>query len=224
MNGSQLLNATFPNVGIYDVTMTVTSVYGCVYDTIINSIIEVTPDPIANFNFSNNPTTWFETTVQTFDSSIGDVVNWQWICQDAQSVSSNGNSATLIFPEGIAGVYPVSLVVTTPEGCIDSTTIDLSIIPDVIMYIPNSFTPDGDEHNQTWKFYIEGIDYLNFKVEIFNRWGQLIWESNDARAEWDGTYNNNKIVKEGIYTWKISYKELNTDGRKLHTGYINVLR
>jgi gliding motility-associated-like protein len=154
---------------------------------------------------------------------MGNVVNWQWLCPDALSVSTNGNNATLVFTEGIAGIYPVSLIVTTDEGCIDTTTIDLNIIPDVIMYVPNSFTPDGDEHNQTWKFYIEGIDFMNFKVEIFNRWGELMWESFDAKAEWDGTFNNQK-VPQGSYTWKMSYKELNSDGRQQHVGYINLLK
>jgi len=221
--GAQLLNATFPNVGFYGVTMTVTSIYGCIYDTVIPTLIEVTPVPNAYFNFSKNPTTWFETTVQAFDNSIGNVVNWQWLCPDALSVSTNTSNSTLVFPEGIAGVYPVTLIVTTDEGCIDTTTIDLNIVPDVIMYIPNSFTPDGDEHNQTWKFYIEGIDFMNFKVEIFNRWGELMWESYNAKEEWDGTFKNQK-VPQGTYTWKITYKELNTDGRQQHVGFINILK
>jgi gliding motility-associated-like protein len=113
--------------------------------------------------------------------------------------------------------------VTTDEGCLDTTTIDLNIVPDVIMYIPNSFTPDGDEHNQTWKFYIEGIDLMNFKVEIFNRWGELMWESYNAREEWDGTFKNQK-VPQGTYTWKMTYKELNSDGRQQHVGFINILK
>jgi gliding motility-associated-like protein len=223
LSGAQSLNATFPTVGVYGVTMTVTSIYGCVYDTVIPILIEVIPIPTASFNFSKNPATWFETTVQAFDNSVGDVVNWQWLCSDALSVGANGNSASLVFAEGVAGTYPVTLIVATEEGCIDTTTINLNIIPDVIMYVPNSFTPDGDEHNQTWKFYIEGIDFMNFKVEILNRWGELIWESNDARAEWDGTFNNQK-VQQGSYIWKISYKEFNSDGRKQYSGYINVLK
>jgi len=223
VNGAQSLNATFPNVAAYGVTMTVTSIYGCVYDTIISSIIEVTPVPNAYFTFSKNPATWFETTVQTFDNSIGDVINWQWSCPDAISVSSDGDNASFTFAEGIAGIYPVSLIVTTPEGCIDTTILDISIVPDIILYVPNSFTPDGDEHNQTWKFYIEGIDIMNFKLEIFNRWGELMWESYDPRAEWDGTFKSRK-VPQGSYTWKMTFKELNSDGRKQHVGYINVLK
>jgi gliding motility-associated-like protein len=223
LSGSQPLNATFPNVGQYGVTMTVTSIYGCVYDTVIPSLIEVTPVPNAFFNFSKNPATWFETTIQVFDNSMGNVVNWQWVCSDALSVSTNGTNATLVFAEGVTGIYPVSLIVITDEGCIDTTVINVNIIPDVIMYVPNSFTPDDDEHNQTWKFYIEGIDFMNFKVEIFDRWGELIWESYDAKSEWDGTFKNQK-VPQGSYTWKMSYKELNSDGRQQHVGYINVLK
>jgi gliding motility-associated-like protein len=91
------------------------------------------------------------------------------------------------------------------------------------MYVPNSFTPDDDEHNQQWLYYIEGVDFENFQVEIFNRWGEVIWVSQDAKEPWSGNYNGTR-VQPGTYIWRISYKEKDSDGRKYHTGYINVLR
>ena len=93
----------------------------------------------------------------------------------------------------------------------------------VLLYVPNTFTPDNDEHNQTWKFHIEGIDIMNFRVEIFNRWGEKIWESNDPFVEWDGTYGGYKVQK-GTYTWKMTYKEKNSDGRTTKMGTLNVLK
>lgn len=221
--GSSDLNATFPNVGIYDVIMTTTSIYGCVYEDTIPAIIEVTPLPTANFTLSKNPLTWFETSVLTSDVSSGEIANWSWSSPDAISVGSNGSNASFVYPEGVEGIYPITLVVTTLEGCMDTVTIDVNVVSDVLMYVPNSFTPDGDEHNQSWKIYMNGIDFQNFTLEIYNRWGEMIWESHDVDATWDGTYGNKK-VQQGTYFWKLSYKEKNSDGRTFKTGYLNLLK
>jgi gliding motility-associated-like protein len=115
------------------------------------------------------------------------------------------------------------LIVTDSEGCIDSSILTMEIVPDIIFYTPNSFTPDDDEHNQSWIFYIEGIDFANFSLEIYNRWGEVIWQTNDAKASWDGYYNGS-IVQAGSYVWKASYKALDNDDKKERTGLINVIR
>ena len=129
----------------------------------------------------------------------------------------------ITYPEGVSGTYSITLIATTNEGCSDTTTLEVEIVPDIIFYAPNSFTPDDDEHNQTWTIFVEGIDEQNFTLEIFNKWGETIWETHDIKAEWDGTYHKG-VVPEGTYIWRAMYKELENDGRKIHTGYVNVIR
>ena len=205
LNGSEDVTVTFPNVGVYDVQMSVTSNFGCVYTTTINNIVEVTPVPTADFTISKNPATWFETTIQTSDISQGNIINWVWTSAGAETIANNGGGAILTYPEGQVGTYPITLTVTTGEGCSDSITLEIDIVPDIILYVPNSFTPDDDEHNQTWLIHVEGIDLENFKLEIFNRWGEIIWESCDAKERWNATYNGSP-VQAGTYMWRISYK------------------
>jgi gliding motility-associated-like protein len=129
----------------------------------------------------------------------------------------------ITYPVGVSVEYPITLIATTGEGCSDTTTLEISIVPDIIFYAPNAFTPDNDEHNQTWSITVEGIDYQNFNLQIFNKGGETIWETKDIKAEWDGTYGTS-VVTEGTYIWRAIYKELENDGRKIHTGYINVIR
>jgi gliding motility-associated-like protein len=179
--------------------------------------------PVADFTIAKNPVTWFETTVQTSDNSIGAINQWEWISPGAVSIANGTPTGVIVYPEGVTGIYPITLIVTSQLGCSDSITLNVEIVPDVLLYVPNTFTPDDDEHNQQWSFYIEGIDFENFQVEIFNRWGEVIWVSKDAKAKWDGFYNG-ALVQSGTYMWEISYKERDSDGRKFHTGYINVLR
>ena len=223
IQGNQGLSNGFPIPGNYSVNINTTSIYGCQYDTTINDIIVVVDAPVADFTIAKNPVTWFETTVQTSDNSIGAINQWEWISPGAVSIANGTPTGVIVYPEGVTGIYPITLIVTSQLGCSDSITLNVEIVPDVLLYVPNTFTPDDDEHNQQWSFYIEGIDFENFQVEIFNRWGEVIWVSKDAKAKWDGFYNG-ALVQSGTYMWEISYKERDSDGRKFHTGYINVLR
>src|SRR5690606_39434278 len=68
----------------------------------------------------------------------------------------------------------------------------------------------GDEFNQTWKISLKGTDVFGFNLQIFNRWGEPIWESNDPSIGWDGTYNG-KVVPTGTYVWRASMKNKNDD-------------
>jgi gliding motility-associated-like protein len=203
--------------------MTVTSIYGCVVTETFTNIIQVDPVPDASFLLTKNPVSWFEPITIANDNSTGDISSWQWFSQDAVNYDPTGTSSTFTFPEGQTGIYPIRLIVSSPQGCRDTAIVDLIVASEVLLYVPNTFTPDNDEHNQTWKFHIEGIDIMNFRVEIFNRWGEKIWESNDPFVEWDGTYGGYKVQK-GTYTWKMTYKEKNSDGRTTKMGTLNVLK
>lgn len=207
----------------YSAEMTVTSIYGCVYSKSFPNLIEVKPLPIADFTFSSNPATFFETTIQLQDRSSVDVIDWDWTSIGSSPSYSQSENPVFTFPEGEVGNYPVTLVVTTEHGCSDTVTIIMHIVQDIIFYAPNTFTPDGDENNQSWGIFVEGIDIYNFDLFIFNRWGEMIWESHDPKAKWDGTYNG-QIVPNGTYVWKASAKDGLNDGKHEFNGYINVLR
>ncbi len=214
---------TFGTQGAYSVDLTVTSIHGCVYTANQPSIVNVIANPIAEFNFSANPTTIFETQLDLQDKSSGNVVSWEWYSPFSVPSTSTDNNPSFKFPDGIVATYPVQLIVTTPEGCIDTVENILSVMPDVIFFAPNAFTPDGDEHNQTWKFVVQGIDVYDFNLLIFNRWGEIIWETNDVNAEWDGTYKG-EIIQAGAYTWVSRVKDFNTDKKREFNGSINIIR
>lgn len=209
--------------GFHTVTMTITSIYGCVYsDTLVN-IIEVKPIPTADFNFSNNPATFFETSIRFQDASSSDVIYWSWYSPGSVPMTSNDPSPTVTFPEGIAGTYPVYLYVETALGCSDSIMYVMSVIEDIIFYAPNAFTPNGDDNNQTWKPIINGIDIYAFELLIYNRWGELIWENHDPSQGWDGTYGG-KLVPTGAYSWVARVKKPQNDGKETFSGTINILK
>jgi gliding motility-associated-like protein len=95
----------------------------------------------------------------------------------------------------------------------------------LIYYVPNTFTPDQDEFNQTWApIFTSGFDPFEFHLSIYNRWGELIWESFNPNASWDGTYGNHTAVKEGTYTWEIVFVTKTKEDKQKLTGTLNVLR
>ena len=213
----------YDSVGVWDIIMSVTSDYGCVYTQTFTDIVETKPLPTAQFNISPNPTTFFEVTVMVQDQSYSNIVDWWWYAPDATPTLSITNNPTFTFPEGIVGQYPIYLVVTDNLGCTDTTSRIITVISDVLSFIPNSFTPDGDEFNQGWGFNFNGIDETGFSLLIFNRWGEIIWETHDSHEKWDGTYNG-MIAPQGMYVWKSTFGVINTDERRTINGTVNVIR
>ena len=214
---------TIAQPGDYDLSVIITSIHGCIYNGFFDDLLTVTPMPSANFTLSKNPVTWFETTVQTNDISSGNIAQYNWASPGSTQITSNGSSAIISYPEGVMATYPIMLTVTTVDGCSDSITIDIEVVSDVIFYAPTAFTPDDDEHNQVWSFYIEGIDNENFHLAIYNRWGEVIWETHDPKGYWDGYYNGVK-VQPGTYIWRAWYKDKDSDGKTNKTGMIHVIR
>lgn len=222
-NGVDSCSHYFDILGYHSVTMTVTSIYGCVYtDTMVN-LIEVKDSPDAEFSFSSNPTTIFETSILMQNASSSDVVMWNWYSPGSSPSYSSSESPNFTFPEGVVGEYPVQLIVETARGCIDTVEYIMHVLPDILFYAPNAFTPDGDEFNQSWKPVIEGIDEQDYEILIFNRWGELIWESHDINVGWDGTYNG-KRVPQGSYSWVAKVKSSYNDDKKTFSGSITILK
>jgi gliding motility-associated-like protein len=213
----------YDSVGVWDITMEVTSDYGCVYSQTFNDIVETKPLPTAQFNISPNPTTFFEVSVMIQDQSYSNIVDWYWYAPDASPITSNYETPTFNFPEGITGQYPVYLTVIDNLGCSDTTSRILTVNSDVLSFIPNTFTPDGNEFNQDWGFNFAGIEEQGFNLYIFNRWGEIIWECHNPKESWDGTYKG-LIVPQGMYMWKADFGVINTDERRSITGYVNVIR
>ena len=105
----------------------------------------------------------------------------------------------------------------------DSITKYVSIVNDVLLFAPNTFTPDDDEFNQNWKIFISGIDIYDFDLFLFNRWGEVVWESHDPSVGWDGTYMG-QMVQEGTYTWTIRCTDLLNDKKYTFEGHVSVIR
>lgn len=129
------------------------------------------------------------------------------------------------------GVTEFIVIGSSTGGCIGTDTVIVTVIDDcenedeVVFWVPNTFTPDNDQFNQSFNIvFYSGYDPFSFELTLYNRWGELIWESHDANVGWDGTYNNGMKVPDGVYTWKVRFKRIQNDLKETFHGHVNVLR
>jgi gliding motility-associated-like protein len=96
--------------------------------------------------------------------------------------------------------------------------------PGVIYWVPNCFTPDGNEQNQLFgPVMTEGYDINGFKFLIFNRWGNIVWESEDPNGKWDGTFQG-KLCADGVYIWTLVFNVFGNDDKISDHGHLTIIR
>ena len=158
-----------------------------------------------------------------FTNTSTGATSYSWDFGDGQT--SNEENPSHIY-SGINSNILATLTVFSSLGCTNSISVVISYKEETIFYIPNTFTPDEDEFNQTWgPVFSKGFDEFNFNLYVYNRWGEVVWESKDAKGRWDGTYGKRGLkCPQGTYTWRIDYKPLETDEKLTITGQVNLLR
>lgn len=223
INATDPFEHTYTQPGLYTVTITLVNANGCEYSHTYPDLVQALNHPNANFFVNPDNVSMLEPTVNLYSSSSGDVVSWNWTINQGEPSSANTENVTQVqYPVDQPGLYPVTLEVANAVGCTDTIQKYVTVINDVVLYAPNTFTPDDDEHNQNWEFHISGIDIYDFEITIFNRWGELIWESHDPSIGWDGTYNG-KIVQTGTYTWFMRCADEINDKKYTFQGHINIV-
>lgn len=180
---------SYSDAGDYDVKLIVSKTDNC-NDTIIKSIT-IKPSPIVDLGD--------DFIAPACSSIIFDAYNpgslFLWSTEeDTQTIELDIlNRDTTIW------------VVVNKDGCLASDTINIEVEPvQIELFFPNAFTPNGDGSNDLFIAIGETDDVSFFNMTIFNRWGQLVFETNDAREAWDGNYQG-KPSPLGVYVYKYNY-------------------
>ncbi|MCR9173397.1 MAG: gliding motility-associated C-terminal domain-containing protein [bacterium] len=223
---SPVVQEISPGVAIVDpvssTTYAVTGTDGLGCSASISGTVGVLALPFANFIASDQELDLFLSTQVFFSNQSENSSSYQWYFGDGTSsveinpIHEYSNFST--------GDYQVELVAFNDLGCSDTTSQWIRVTEGIVFFVPNSFTPNADEFNALFMASFAGdFDEHNYKLEVFNRWGQIVFESKDVYEGWDGTFNN-LPVPDGTYTWSIQYKRKNSDERQLLYGHVNVLR
>ena len=226
INGCNI-NEVFTTSGCYTINLEVETVNGCIDELTLIDYICIEDYPVANFTFTPDELSSFAKEAEFTNTSTG-ATTYEWNFGDGSFSTDSDPIHIYNIDEEITEIsFDIELFAFSNLGCMDSITKTLTYIEDLIYYVPNTFTPDGNQYNETFKpIFTSGFDPLNYKLQIYNRWGELIFESNNAEIGWDGTYGTKQtgIVQEGVYVWKIGFKTLRNDERIVEVGSVNLLR
>ena len=219
-NGQSSTIYTYQPLISESLTIIGTTTFGCTDTTQVAVIVH--PNPIADFILDRNLLTSDDPTITISNLSSGNLVNL-WDFGDGNQLVNNLNSIEYFYPFS-EGDYLIKLTVSSIDGCMDSTEQLIQIKGDVIYYVPNCFTPDGDEFNNSFlPIFTSGFDPMNYELTIYNRWGEIVFVSENHLTAWNGSYNN-MICPDGIYSYIIKYKIPDLDLFKYISGQINLIR
>ncbi len=189
------------NAGVYTVKLTVTTTDGCTNTIIMTSYIDVFPNPVAIFGATPQPTTILNPTIVFTDSSLN-ASSWNWSFGDLLNSTSTLQNPTFTYTDPTC--YQVVLAVASSNGCVDTTSENICIGPDASIYIPNAFTPNGDGINDVFSPVGLGLDPDHFQMWIFDRWGNMIYYTQDLNKGWDGkVQGSSNPCQIDTYVWKI---------------------
>lgn len=179
----------------YNISLTVTSANGCVSDIFRPNYITVYPKPDALFSVDEDVKNIIKPQFEFTDLSSENVTIWDWDFGDGSYSSDQDPTHTY---QDI-GSYPVTLIVETQYGCLDTIAYRVKVEPIFTFYIPNSFTPDANDIND--EFFGQGEGYVSYEMWIYDRWGEEIFYSESDDYHWDGTYRGQQ-VQQGTYIYR----------------------
>lgn len=198
---------TSPGSNTY--VFTVTDNFGCTYS---DSIVVSASGPLAHYQVVPFSPQGVGAIAQFTDTSVPNgttITGWSWDFGNGMPGSTEQNPA-VVFNE--PGTYPVTLTITSADGCTSSVTYNYVIIPSDVI-IPNVFTPDGDEYNEALEF--QNAQFFNNNLlHVYNRWGQMIYENTNYKNTW-----RPRDIPEGTYYYVFAM----ADGRKW-AGHVTLLR
>ena len=152
------------------------------------------------FMLSNDPVNFYDNSFTDPNYNI-DLISWEWDFGDG--VISNDQNPSHIYD--YPGLYYVWLTVEDENGCTHKTMKTINVLEEFFSYSPNAFSPNGDGINDTFQPILTDIDFNTYELNIFNRWGDIIFKTDNYSKSWDGTFNGEPMIG-GVYTYKINYK------------------
>ena len=211
----------FSPSGTYDYTLTIKTTSQCVDSSQIISVssITVNPSPVASFTATPILTTIFDPDVFFSNLSLTpDIISWSYNFDDG----TGSSDVSPIHTYTMWGDYYVTQTITNSYACPNTTTLLIRVLPEFRFWIPNAFTPGNkDNLNDVFKPIVFGVEDYTFM--IFDRWGELIYKTNDTNAGWDGNYKGDSCTDD-VYIWKCKFKNIVSQELESHVGHVVLVR
>ena len=140
---------------------------------------------------------------------------WSW-------TFGNGNTSNIQFPYNqylVPGSYVVTLIAANTVGCVDTVSDTVYVTEGI--YVPNVFTPNNDGQNDVFHISAGGME--TYDIEIFNRWGEKVFESNSPNTDWDGRSMTGVLESDGAYYYIIKATDYHNKSFNID-GYVQLIR
>lgn len=204
--------------GAYTVTIT-DNTSGCA----ITRDAEVPGFAFINARFSLTPNQdcieYLNPQISVLDNSTGASKGYWDLGDGTQKPYQPGANVQHTYAD--TGQFVIGLYLENTGGCRDSAFVTICVEPANTLFVPNAFTPNGDGKNETFK--AKGIGVVDFRMMVFNRWGEKLFESNSMDIGWDGTVNGEKVMND-VYTYLIAYRDITSPRLKYKKGVVAVVR
>jgi PKD repeat protein len=198
----------FSTPGTFNVTLNITSLFGCKTTVEFPSQIHVFPKPTAQFTWNPDFASIIEPVV-SFSNLTANGSSYIWSFGDGDSSSLKNPVHRYLFP----GTYPVQLIAISSLGCIDTANYPFAVQEEFTLFAPTAFSPDFDEINDYFYIMAHGIKSEDFYLAVYTRWSEIIWETTsfdqitEKSEKWDGRVHNKSVAPVGSYTWFIRFKD-----------------
>ncbi len=205
--------------GTYSVSVEITSPIGCTVSRRFNGLIQVQKGPDADFTFSPEEPTLYQSTVQFTNLTTG-AVGYFW--DFGMAGISFETNPSFMFKD--TGLYNVILQATSSNGCTDTISKLIDVVPVAEIFYPNAFTPDGNGRNDI--FIGVGTSSLinDYQLIIFDRWGKEVFTTTDPELGWNGKLQNSGMdLPGGVYMYLATYR-IPRGERKESRGYATLVR
>lgn len=209
----------FTDEGHYDLRLVATTNHGCSTDSLSPLAVLIHPRPDAGFILREDEVYMISPTIQFENTSSEDVTQWWYQFGD-------GNLSS--YPDGqhtydMWGNYMITQIVTNTFGCKDTAFRSVDVSQQLLVYIPNAFTPDGNGNNDVFKPSLHGSEVLEYEFMIYDRWGKIVFLTTDTEGCWDGSVNGTP-AQDGIYNWTMKIRSKDQPVLDVQQGVVTLLR
>lgn len=209
----------YEDAGVFSVSLDITSPIGCKTDTFFPDLIKVRPSPKAGFTIDPPIASNLTPMINLLDESQG-AIRWRWVLSNGRSFTERSPS----FSPLDTGRVIVRQIVSNAVNCFDTLDRILDVRPEVRYFLPNAFTPNGDSVNDEFKGVGVMAGAKEFNFSIWNRWGELVYQTDEPNKGWNGRkFNTGTESPPGVYVVLVTYRDPRGNPYELK-GFVTLIR
>lgn len=216
---------TYAEPGIYQPSLSVVAPNGCSGQGLSALPVTVSDYPVADFSWTPERLSTIDGFVAFTNLSL-DAVEYEWTFPGLGGEASNEFEPTMEFPPVDGVDWEVCLLAVNEFGCRDSICYFIEMESEILVYVPNAFTPDNDGLNELFMPVVGGgVDPSDFKFSVWDRWGHKVFETTRIGEGWNGSFQGGThYTQHDAFVWILEFKDIETSEKQVMKGHVVLVR